>query len=301
MSAVHAMDLPRSEVDVTQGKDSNPVEAQGPDSSLTNRPRGGFRAHLQGVGLHDLVMLQNLVRASGVFVVLSGDRTGTLGFARGQLIDAEMLELTGDAAALEILSWRDGEFVNADRTTPTRQTVTASLESLLLRLAKEVDEVRAADPPITTATGVRRRMEGSTSPFRTTHRGLGMPNLPPPRGLAAAAAPGVAGSAHKPPLHAGEPRSGVTNVLVSPLGTLVDGNGGDPEALGSKVAYMARLAELVSGAMGAGDTRGIRVRHAGAELVVRRHADGHVSASQGPADAIGEAPQSAPPPSPRLP
>jgi hypothetical protein len=285
-----------SEVDVTQVKDSNGVEREGSDASASSRPRGGFRAHLQGVGLHDLVMLQNLVRASGAFVVLSGDRTGTMCFARGQLVHAEVLDLVGDAAALEILSWRDGEFVNADGTAPDRHTVNASLESLLLRLAKDVDEVRPLEQPITTATGVRRRMDG-TEVFRTTHRGLGVPATPPGdgiqppshRGLAAAATPGTAAPVPRAALRASEPRPGVTSVLLSPLGTLLEGNGTDPETLGAKVGYMAKLAELVGQAMGAGESQAIKVRYAGVDLVSRRHADGHVSASQGPSDAVAEA------------
>src|SRR6188768_2239460 len=161
-----------------QVKDPSSAEPQAPDSSATGRPKGGFRAHLQGIGLHDLVMLQNLVRASGVFVVLSGERTGSLHFARGQLLHAETGELSGDAAALEILAWREGEFINSERTVPEKTTVVASLDALLLRLAKDTDDVRPSEPPLTTATGVRRRMEGPPS-FRNTHQGLGMPSPMP--------------------------------------------------------------------------------------------------------------------------
>jgi hypothetical protein len=246
-------------------------------------------------------MLQNLVRASGVFAVLSGDRTGSLHFSRGQLLHAETGELTGDAAALEILAWREGEFINSERTIPEKTTVVASLDALLLRLAKDVDEPHQSEPPPTTATGVRRRMDG-TSLFRTTHRGLGHPGLSVPnqapmmQRLAAAATPGMAAVAPKAPTRAGEPRSGVTNVLVAPHGALVDGNGTDAETLGSKVAYMARLTDLVGQAMGAGDTRSVKVRLPGSELLLRRHADGHVSASLGPIDPNADAP--APPSSP---
>jgi hypothetical protein len=273
-------------------KDPSSAEPQAPDSSATGRLKGGFRAHLQGVGLHDLVMLQNLVRASGVFVVLSGDRTGALHFSRGQLLHAETGELVGDAAALEILGWREGEFINSERAIPELTSVASSLDSLLLRLAREVDDVAVgpSEPPLSTATGVRRRMEGPAS-FRTTHQGLGMPSPPPPtRRLAAAATPGVAAGAPKPPARAGEARMGVTNVLVGPQGTLVDGNGVDPEALGSRVAYMSRLTDLIGQAMGSGDTRSIRVRHPSSELLLRRYGDGHVSASLGPVDPTADAP-----------
>lgn len=281
-----------------QVKDPSSAEAQGPDVATLSRPQGGFRAHLQGIGLHDLVMLQNLVRASGVFVVLSGDRTGTLHFSRGQLLHAETLDLTGDAAALEILSWREGEFINAERSSLEKTTVMASLESLLLRLVKEA-EARSLEPPLSSATGVRRRMEGAPASVRTTQHGLGVPNAPPPsRRLAAAATPGMAALAPKTPTRAGEARFGTTNVLVSPHGVILDGNGPDSDILGSRVAYMTRLTDLISQAMGSGDTRAVKVRTAGNELLMRRHADGHVSASLGPADASSDAPPpSSPPPS----
>jgi hypothetical protein len=241
------------------------------------------------------VTLQNLVRASGVFVVLSGDRTGTLNFSRGQLLHAETGELLGDAAALEILSWREGEFINSERSSPERTTVTSSLESLLLRLVKDVDDVLPSDPPLTTSTGVRRRMEGPAS-LRTTHQGLGMPTaLPATRRIAAAATPGMAALAPKAPTRAAEPRSGVTNALVSPQGVLIDGNGLDADTLGAKVAYMARLTDLIALAMGSGDTRSVRVRHPNSELILKRYSDGHVSASLGPVDPSADAPPTSSP------
>lgn len=280
-------------------KESSSHETHGPDSPVNGRAQSGFRAHLQGIGLHDLVMLQNLVRASGVFVVLSGDRTGSLHFARGQLLHAEAGELTGDAAALEILSWREGEFINSERGVPEKTTVVASLDALLLRLARDVDELRHSEPPLTTATGVRRRMEGPSA-FRTTHQGLGVPNQPPPvaQRLAAAATPGMAAVAPKTPARAGEPRGGVTNVLVAPHGALIDGNGMDAETLAAKVAYVTRLTELVGQAMGAGEARSVRVRMPGTELLVKRYTDGHVSASLGPVDPSADAPPSPSSPSP---
>jgi hypothetical protein len=90
----------------------------------------------------------------------------------------------------------------------------------------------------------------------------------------------------------------VTNVLVAPHGALIDGNGADAETLASKVAYIARLTELVGQAMGAGDARSVKVRTAGSELVVRRYTDGHLSASLGPVDPSADAP---PPPNSPLP
>jgi len=336
-------------------KDSRSAETQAPESSTMSRLSNGFRAHLQGVGLHDLVMLQNLVRASGVFVVLSGERTGTLHFSRGQLLHAETAELNGDAAAIEILSWREGEFINSERTPGEHSSVSASLESLLLRLAKE-EEVRPSEAPLTTSTGVRRRLEGAQS-LRSTHQGLGVPpayggaslapngssganvfgsgptssapvavtltnvpgapSTPPPsRRLAAAATPGTAmvsapplppsnplappsapaPAAAPPSSNRGEARVSITNVIVSPRGALIEGSGNDADALGSKVAYIARLTDLIGETMGAGDTRSVKVRTPTNDLLVRRHADGHVSATLGPVDPASDAPPPSSPP-----
>lgn len=280
-------------------KDSSSADTQASDSPADGGAQAGFRAHLRDIGLHDLVRLQGLVRASGVFVVLCGARTGSLHFARGELLHAETEGLTGDVAALEILSWREGEFINSERDVPETTTVGASLESLLLRVAKGSDGSHPSEPPLTTATGVRRRMEGPGS-FRSTHPGLGVPtSVQMTQRLAAAATPGVAALVPRTPARAGEPRHGVTNVLIAPHGVLIDGNGADPDSLGSQAAYLARLTDLVGLAMGAGDTRSLKVRTPSSELLVRRYADGQVSATLSPVDPSADAspsPSTPPPP-----
>jgi uncharacterized protein DUF4388 len=276
----------------------NSAEAHTTESSTMSRSTNGFRAHLKGLSLHDLVMLQNLVRATGVFVVLSGARSGCLHFAGGQLYHAETVNLTGDAAALAILSWREGEFISSERSIAERSSVTSSLESLLLGLMQDADEGRYSEAPMTTVTGIRRRVDGSPASERPELLpGTTAADAPPEsaRNLAAAATPGTAALAPRFATRAGEAR-GVTNVLVTPRGQLVDGNGADTEALASRVAYVARLAELIGQAMGSGETRALKVRAAHAELCIRRHADGHVSGSLGPPDLSIE---SSPPPLPR--
>ncbi len=288
-------------------KDSNPAEthtaqdsavreAGAQSAAIANRSMNGFRAHLQGVSLHDLVMLQNLVRASGVFVILSGEHSGSLHFSRGQLVHAETGDLSGDAAALEILSWHEGEFLNSERAPAERPNVSASLDNLLLRLEQRAEDSRYSEPPATSATGIRRRMDGPGAII------TGVPGSAPPfdgapestRNLAAAATPGIAAQAPRFATRAGEAR-GVTNVLVTPRGQLMDGNGVDTEALASRVAYVTRLAELIGQAMGSGETRSVKVRAATAEMCIRRHPDGHISGSLGPPEVgLDSSPPSTP-------
>jgi hypothetical protein len=106
-------------------------------------------------------------------------------------------------------------------------------------------------------------------------------------GLAAAATPGVAAKTPRIALRTAEAH-GVTHVLVNPHGELIDGHGADANTLASRVAYVARLAELIGQAMGSGSTRCLKVRVAASELSIHRHADGHISGSLGPADNSGD-------------
>jgi hypothetical protein len=270
---------------------------------MSRRSPGSFRAHLQGIGLRDLVVLQNLVRTTGVFVVLSGDRSGSLHFLRGHLFHAETGELRGDEAALAILSWRDGEFINAERTSVETPTVTSSLEALLARPAVSPEAVMYSDESrsessLTTSTGIRRRLARRAAAPNASDGPQSAASTTAPsssRGLAAAATPGTAALMPRFATRAGE-GPGVTNVLVSPLGVLLDGNGADAEALASRVAYIARLTELIGQAMGSGEPRSVKVRDTGSELLVRLHTDGHVSGSLGPPDAVMETPAPSLPP-----
>ncbi len=251
---------------------------------------GGFRAHLEGVKLHDLVLLQGLVRASGVFVVLSGERSGSLHFFEGQIFHAETTDLSGDAAALEILSWSEGEFISSDRAAAERATVSSPLATLL-RSAVEPGAVEpGATEPIgaeehPNKTGVRRMQRHGLRDDASAELSRGTTDAPTsPVGLAAAATPGNAARTPQAALRAAEaPR--VTHVLVSPHGELIDGHGADTRGLASRIAYVARLAELIGQAMGSGTTRCLKVRVGGSEMSMHRHADGHVSGSLGPVDS----------------
>lgn len=223
----------------------------------SSRPSGGFRAHLQGVSLHDLIQVENLARSTGVFVVLSGDRVGYLHVLDGELIHAEGEGLTGEAAALEILSWSEGEFRNCERLLAQARTVRASLQGLLLRLAKASDEQRHVDSSL--ATTATRRKDGSLV------KAVGAP------GSVTQRVPVVSRAAR---LSAdGESRA---EVLLSERGELLDGRGYGYDELASQVAYTARLAELVAGSLGAGDARALEVRGKANEVLVRWLPNGNV-------------------------
>lgn len=267
-------------------------------SPASSRPPPGFTAHLSGMSLTDLVRLQGSTEASGVFLVVSGERSGMLHFSAGRLFHAETREQRGDAAALEILSWTGGEFIRSERAISSVSSVTTPLESLIsaaLGLTTTVQGPRSAS----TSTGIRRRPDSGAAqwatvdswrdgPARAREDGAAEPSAEAAspmiralegtlaRDLRAAATPGVAaGPAPRRAIKAVEGRT-LVSALVSPLGDLVEGQGAGADSLATRVAYMTRLSELIGQALGSGEARSVRARYADSELAVQPHADGNV-------------------------
>jgi uncharacterized protein DUF4388 len=214
------------------------------------RPTGGFRAHLQGVNLHDLIQVENLARSTGVFVVLSGDRVGYLHMLGGDLIHAEAEGLTGESAALEILSWHEGEFRNCERLLAQVPTVHVSLTALLLRLAKASDEARHAESSMA-STGTRRKDSGARVIARESGRVVTQ-RIPVSR-AARLSSDGLSRA----------------EVLLNDRGEMLDGRGHDYDELASQVAYAARLSELIGQALGAGESRAVEVHGKTNEVLIR--------------------------------
>lgn len=249
-----------------EGRNS-PAAARGGLASL--RPPPGFTAHLTGMSLTDLVRLQAMTDASGVFLVVSGERAGILHFAQGQLFHAETRDVRGDAAALEILAWAEGEFIRSERPPAGTATVVSTLDQLLAQ-ALGITGLSSSSRALA-ETGVRRRAESREFGGDTGER---MPSST--RDLRAAATPGVAA--------APAPRRGsklpegraVASALVSPLGELIESRGEGAEALATRVAYVTRLSEVIGQAMGSGETRSLRVRYADSELAIHPRSDGQI-------------------------
>lgn len=237
------------------------------------RPLPGFTAHLTGMSLADLVRLQSLTQASGVFLVVSGERSGVLHFSSGQLFHAETREQRGDAAALEILAWDEGEFIRSERQLAGNATVVATVDTLLstaLGLTGMSNTSRSL-----AATGIRRRGEAAALDAAPADARLEYTSSST-RDLRAAATPGTA--AAPAPRRSSKLPEGRTlaSALVSPLGDLVEGHGAGADALATRVAYVARLSDIIGQAMGSGETRALRARYADAELAIQPQAGGHI-------------------------
>jgi hypothetical protein len=260
----------------------------------------GFQAFLQHANLHNLLQIESLSRTTGVFLVASQGRRGYLHLSNGDLIHAEVGALTGEAAAAQILSWDDGEFKSCSRPLTAVPTIQGSLQALLLRLARDTDEAAALPERRPPVPGALHAVEED----KPTEPHLPAPRLEPLDLSAHAPAGGT--DAHPRPSSAppGPPRpsrtppalpprverepasrdfmsreTAVAEVLISPSGDLVQGRGASPDEFAARVAYAARLADLIGRAIRSGTPRALELKGKGTQTSVQWHPDGSLSAS----------------------
>lgn len=250
----------------------------------------GFQAFLQHANLHNLLQIESLSRTTGVFLVASQGRRGYLHLSNGELVHAELGALRGEGAAAQILAWDDGEFKSCARPLAVVPTISSSLQALLLRLACDSDEAARGAPqsephlfleddevveddkptephlPAPSADGLQRA--GSSAPPR--------PRIAPPRPSRIERDPVSRGSV-SPDL--GPRESAVTEVTISPSGELLQGRGVGADELSARVAYAARLADLIGRAIGSGTPQALELKGKGTHTMVRWQSDGSLSAS----------------------
>jgi hypothetical protein len=232
----------------------------------------GFQAILQHANLHNLLQIESLSRTTGVFLVVSQGRRGYLHLSNGELMHAECGPLTGEGAASEILSWGEGEFKSCERPLAAQATIHVSLQALLLRLARDTDEAaqserrgplptpgpieedKPTEPhlPAPSANGLRRSSSGPPRPSR----------LPPPL----------------PPRIERE-AANVAEVVISPSGELVQGRGIGPDEFSARVAYAARLADLIGRAIRSGTPRVLELKGKGTQTTIKWQPDGSLFAT----------------------
>jgi hypothetical protein len=248
--------------------------------------QSGFRAEIGGANLWDLVQMECLARRSSCVRVTSPNDVGYLYFDRGEIIHATTRRLSGQLAALEILSWEHGSFVPVDDHGdlglpgwPAKRTIDVSHEALILRAAQLRDEAMARVLPFPDHGG---KNDGEISErAAAVHASKVSPSTSRPG--SPAASPSGSSSGARPTFAAA--------VRLDPAGHLVEakGNSGD---LAPVAAYVARLAELLSDDLGLPPLKALDCRFQSDErggaggCLLRRTALGEILAvqSQGAAE-----------------
>ena len=259
--------------------------------------QNGFQAFLQHANLHNLLQIEGMSRTSGVFLVVSEGRRGYLHLSNGDLVHAEAGALGPEAAAAEILSWGQGEFSSCDRTLAPVRTIQATMPALLLRLAKAQDEAahlserQGAVSERQGAVSERQGAQASHERVQAVEQGV-----PPRSNTLGGLAPGVLGPGSIPgpgtPLpprlsrlppssvSRSEPDSGsLTEVQLSATGEIMSGRGPGLEEFSARVAYAARLADLIGRAIRSGTPRALELRGKATQTSVRWQEDGKLSAT----------------------
>jgi Domain of unknown function (DUF4388) len=115
----------------------------GQRGEVTGKSTSGFQGRIQGATLSDLVQMECLANSREVVRVTSGSHVGYLFFRGGGVVHALEGSLSGEAAALQMLSWNEGTFQTVDREWPAKESISCTWQNLLLRAAQLHDEKEA--------------------------------------------------------------------------------------------------------------------------------------------------------------
>lgn len=98
---------------------------------------------MRDLSLPNLIQVQCGEQNQSRVVLTRGKHQGTLVFAQGELIYAQLGELTGEEAVYKLLTWEEGEFRVDDQVTAPERNVKLSWSALLIEGLRRADEARA--------------------------------------------------------------------------------------------------------------------------------------------------------------
>ena len=110
------------------------------------QPEEGFRGVLRRVGLQDVLQMECLARSSSVLEISTSQARGSVFVKDGQIVHAQVGELTGEEAFNHLMALAGGNFNLKPFTEPPARTISGSWEFLLMEAARQRDE--ANDPSL---------------------------------------------------------------------------------------------------------------------------------------------------------
>ncbi len=137
------------------------------DSPSGSARPSGFQAQIKGATIGDLVQMECLAGSRRVVRVTSGSNVGFLYFRGGEIVHAVARTLSGEAAALDMLSWNEGSFEPAEREWPAKDTIACNWQTLLIRAAQLRDE-RMAPSLLALRPGALGRQVGESIEIEAT-------------------------------------------------------------------------------------------------------------------------------------
>jgi CheY-like chemotaxis protein len=117
------------------------------------QPEEGFRGVLRRVGLQDVLQMECLARGSSVLEIFTNQTRGSVFVQEGQIIHAQVGELTGEEAFNQLMGLAGGNFNLKPFSEPSARSISGSWEFLLMEAARKRDEAhetslsRSAEAP----------------------------------------------------------------------------------------------------------------------------------------------------------
>jgi CheY-like chemotaxis protein len=106
--------------------------------SRTSKTR--FAGALADMGLVDLLQTIDVSRKSGVLHLTSNGKSGSVFFQEGRVLDAELGDLSAEAAIYRFLLWNEGEFELDFRDVRREDKLGVSTQGLLMEGMRRLDE-----------------------------------------------------------------------------------------------------------------------------------------------------------------
>ncbi len=93
----------------------------------------GLSGKIEEVDLLDLIQTLELDQKTGALILSHGERTGTLYFRDGVIVDADIRSPKREEPLFVLLGWKTGNYLFLPDALPDRMPITASLANLLLQ------------------------------------------------------------------------------------------------------------------------------------------------------------------------
>lgn len=145
--------------------------------------RIGMSGRIEEVDLLDMIQTLELDQKTGALVLSHGERTGTLYFRNGVIVEADLRSPKREEPLFRLLGWKTGRFLFIPDAAPEQMPITASMANLLfqdlralqeheqeaLRSAPQEEPTLRESPEAGQVGLVLSRLEEVARQFRTRH------------------------------------------------------------------------------------------------------------------------------------
>ncbi|MBI4401426.1 MAG: response regulator [Nitrospirae bacterium] len=119
----------------------------------------GLNGRIEDVDLLDMIQALELNQKTGALVLSHGERTGTLYFRDGVIVDAGIQSPKREEPLFILLGWKTGRFLFIPDAVPERMPITASMANLLFRDLHALEEHEQEVPKSGSVEDVPRPQE----------------------------------------------------------------------------------------------------------------------------------------------